>query len=139
MRLSRGYQIAFYTVFGALFLSGVAWLIAHENAAGSLSNRSQELATMLLAIHGGSAMLALVMIGGLISVHIRESWHLRKNRFSGILMGTTVAILVLTSFLLYYSGSDFIRDRASDVHIALGIGLPILVAFHIWLGRRFSR
>lgn len=138
MRLSRSYQVAFYTSFGALFLSGIAWLIAHEIAESQmrLSNSSQEIATVMLAIHGGSAMLTLVMIGMLISVHIQASWRLSKNRFSGSLMCTTAALLVLTSFLLYYSGSDSIRDIASDVHIALGIALPVLLAFHIWLGRR---
>jgi hypothetical protein len=45
-------------------------------------------------------------------------------------------VLVLTAFGLYYAGSDALRRWTSALHVAIGLGLPLLVAGHVVLGRR---
>ena len=42
----------------------------------------------------------------------------------------------VTAFALYYAGSDAVRVVAADIHIAAGLGLPVLIVTHIVLGRR---
>jgi 4-amino-4-deoxy-L-arabinose transferase-like glycosyltransferase len=49
------------------------------------------------------------------------------------------AVLILTAFGLYYLGAETLRPWASDVHIVAGFALPVLIALHIWLGRRQSK
>ena len=49
------------------------------------------------------------------------------------------AVLILTAFGLYYLGAETLRPWASCAHIVAGFALPVLVTFHIWLGRRRSK
>jgi uncharacterized protein (TIGR03382 family) len=46
------------------------------------------------------------------------------------------AVLIVTAFGLYYAGSETLRPWASDLHIAVGIALPLVLLVHVWLGRR---
>jgi hypothetical protein len=45
-------------------------------------------------------------------------------------------ILVTTAWGLYYAGSDLLRNFVADVHIAVGLALPVLAIGHVVLGRR---
>src|SRR5262249_276718 len=81
-------------------------------------------------------MLALVLLGALIPLHLQRSWRVGKNRISGSVMAATNAILVVTASGLYYAGSDELRTLVADVHIGVGLALPVLIVTHIVLGRR---
>ena len=37
-------------------------------------------------LHGGTAMLILMLLGALVPVHIERAWRARKNRATGIVM-----------------------------------------------------
>jgi hypothetical protein len=54
-------------------------------------------------------------------------------------MITFNAILIVTAFGLYYLGSEMLRPWISDVHIAVGLALPLLLFVHVILGRRGSK
>jgi cation transport ATPase len=95
-----------------------------------------ETATYLLRLHGAAAMAMLVLLGALLPLHVRVGWRRRRNRASGAVMLVSNAILVVTAFGLYYTGSETLRQWTSDLHLAIGLGLPVLLAGHIVLGRR---
>ncbi len=84
-------------------------------------------------------MLFLLLLGALIALHVRTSWPSRANRASGIIILATNAVLITTAFGLYYVGSDALRRWTSDIHIAVGLGFPILLALHVFLGKRSQR
>jgi hypothetical protein len=44
----------------------------------------------------------------------------------------------VTSFGLYYAGSETMRPWMSDIHTALGLLLPVLLFVHVFIGRRGS-
>jgi hypothetical protein len=81
-------------------------------------------------------MIALMLLGALIPVHLKRSWRAGRNRITGAAMAATNAILVVTAFGLYYAGSDDLRMWVADIHIAVGLSLPALIVSHIVLGRR---
>jgi small-conductance mechanosensitive channel len=85
-------------------------------------------------IHGGAAMLALVLLGALIPVHVLRGWRSRRNRLAGAAMVIANVLFVATAVGLYYTGSDTWRPWISDVHIA--VLLPVLIVIHVWTGRR---
>jgi hypothetical protein len=93
----------------------------------------------MLVVHGGMAMLALIMLGALIPIHIQRAWRGRLNRLTGIAMVTVNAVLVLTAFGLYYAGSDTLRGWVSDIHIAVGLAFPAVIFVHIVIGRARKR
>jgi hypothetical protein len=135
LRLEPGLRFWTYAVFATLAATGVIWLVADmlKNADDELW---QMIAADMLMLHGMTAMIALVLIGVMIPLHIQRSWRTGKNRVSGAVMIGANAVLVATAWGLYYAGSDLLRTFAIDIHIAVGLALPALAIAHVVLGRR---
>jgi hypothetical protein len=139
LRLDRRFRYGLYAAFTVLFLTGAVWLIADAEMDSPNGEFWQEFSAKMLVIHGGTAMLALVMLGALIPIHMQRAWRGRLNRLTGIAMATVNTVLVLTAFGLYYAGSDTLRAWTSDLHIAVGLAFPLLLVIHIFIGRRTKR
>lgn len=134
----------FYAVCAVLFVSGAAWIWAGGVLAGGLnpaavSARVADLLALLLEVHGGAAMLFLILLGAFATQHVQVLWRGGRNRPSGAVMLTLNAVLIMTAYGLYYSGSDVVRNWVSDLHIVAGLALPIVIAHHVWSGRRRRR
>ena len=99
----------------------------------------QQVVVYMLMVHGGAAMVTLLLLGALIPLHMRRAWRSRTNRVSGSLMVTLNAVLIVTAFGLYYHGSEIVRPWMSWIHIAAGISLALWLPVHIVLGRRKLR
>ena len=136
MRLEPSLRFWNYAVFAMLSLTGVMWLVADMLKTSDSEDPWQAIAADVLMLHGITAMIALVLLGAVLAVHVRHSWRAGKNRLSGGVMVGANAALVTTAWGLYYAGSDLLRTFAADVHIVVGIALPALVATHVVLGRR---
>ncbi len=138
VQLSPRHKRWFYAVTFVLFFSGAAWALL-----GWLAQRDESHAEMFrliksrsLALHGAAAMAFLVAMGILTPTHIRRAWQARRNRANGATFVAVVGILVLTGYGLYYFGEEQLRAITSWTHLALGFASPVLLAFHIWQGRR---
>jgi hypothetical protein len=139
LRLDPRFRFALYAAFSVLLGTGGGWLLADrmKDAAGA-GEGWQAAATYLLMLHGGAAMIALMLLGALVPLHVQRGWRNRINRYTGTGMVSANAILVLTAFGLYYLGSDTLRLWASRLHIGIGLLLPILFIVHLVIGRRRS-
>jgi len=136
LRLDAWFRFALYGAFALLVVTGAVWLVADQLKDSPEGELWQRISASMLMIHGGVAMLTLLMLGALFPLHIRLGWRSRRNRITGPAMIAFNAVLIVTAFGLYYSGSDTVRPWASDVHIGLGFALPALFVVHILLGRR---
>ena len=108
-------------LYAALFIlltTGIAWELL-------------PWATWLMKIHGGAAMVALVLVGTLIAHHIPAGWASFKNRWSGVLLLTALGWLVASGYLLYYAGSEALRLFASQSHLWMGVAGSVAVALHL--------
>ena len=132
--LNRILRLALYAVLAVLFVSGAAWL-GIDTDDPALPDVWRAAATVLLQVHGAGAMIFLLLLGALIPLHMQGNWSRSRPRCSGAVVLSLNAILIVTAYALYYA-SDGLRAWASDFHIAAGFGLPALVIFHIWHGRR---
>jgi hypothetical protein len=123
-----------------LVASGAAWLVADRLKDAPDNDAARELwqqaAAWLLMVHGGCAMVALMMLGALIPVHAMRAWRVRRNRLTGTAMASVNAALVASGFGLYYFGSETLRPLASEVHIVIGFVLPVLIVVHVLTGMR---
>jgi hypothetical protein len=128
-----------YVAFAVLVLTGIGWLIADQRKDTVNAELWQGVAALLLMLHGGGAMLTLLLLGALVPLHVQRAWRGRKNRATGATMGALNVLLVVTAFGLYYAGSDVVRPWISDLHIVVGTILPALFAIHVLLGRRMAR
>ncbi|HKW54676.1 MAG TPA: hypothetical protein VJO12_13365, partial [Stellaceae bacterium] len=132
MRLEPRFRAVLYVVVAVLFGTGAAWLaIDRSKDVGPTADAWQNVSAWLLMLHGGAAMLFLLLLGALVALHVRIGWRLGNNRVSGSIMLTLNAVLVVTAFGLYYAGSETLRRWTSDIHIAIGLGLPALLATSI--------
>jgi hypothetical protein len=139
LRLKPSFRYAVYAVVAVLTLTGAVWFVADWQKDLSTDEIWQQIAANMLMLHGGAAMLALLLLGALIPIHVLRAWRARKNRISGSLMATLNAALILTAFGLYYLGSETLRPWISWTHIAAGLVLALWLPLHVWLGRRQLR
>jgi hypothetical protein len=133
IRLSRWHRYAFYGVIAALLFSGAIWawinyLEAPESGAVTKA--------LMMKIHGAAAIAILVLIGMLLTTHVKLAWRARRNRGSGVSQLTIFGLLTITGYALYYAGGENFRTWNSRIHLAIGLILPFLLVIHIWLGRR---
>jgi MFS family permease len=135
IRLKRLQRYFLYGVLALLLLSGVAWAYWNYFVA-SPSDFETSAKAWAMKIHGAAAMAVLVLIGMLLSRHVRFAWRARRNRANGSVFLGAFAILTMTGYGLYYAGGERLRAWTSWIHLAVGLALPILLLIHIFLGRR---
>jgi len=136
VRLDRWFRFTLYGAFALLVLTGAVWLVADAFKDSPEGELWQRISASMLMIHGGVAMVTLLLLGALFPLHMRLGWRSRRNRITGPAMVTLNAVLIVTAFSLYYSGSDALRPFMSNLHLALGFALPALFVVHVLLGRR---
>ena len=139
MRLKPSFRFAIYAAFAALLLTGVGWLVADWQKEISSDEIWQQSIAYLLMVHGGTAMVTLLLLGALVPLHMMRAWRSRKNRISGSVMVTFNAVLIVTAFGLYYLGSETLRPWMSWIHIGAGFALSLWFPLHIYWGRRQLR
>jgi hypothetical protein len=119
-----------------LVATGAVWLAADQLKDSVEGELWQRVSASMLMVHGGLAMITLLLLGALFPLHVRLGWRSRRNRLTGPAMLTFNAVLIATAFGLYYSGSDTVRPWMSDIHLVLGFALPLLFVLHVLRGRR---
>src|SRR5205809_4415189 len=138
IRLKRLQKYFLYAVLALLFLSGVAWAYWNYLTAspGDFETSAKALA---MKIHGAGAMAVLVLIGMLLSGHVKFAWRARRNRANGSVFLSAFAVLTITGYGLYYAGGERLRAWTSWIHLAVGLALPIVLLIHFFLVRRTRR
>lgn len=137
MRLGKWHQGYLYIVGMVLALSGALWLLFHHfvRMPGQFGESPHSLETWWLSIHGLSAAAFLIGFGSVLPGHVRRAWVARRNRLSGASFFSLLAGLIATGYGLYYLGEDSVRAYVSAVHWLIGLGMPVLMGWHIWVGR----
>lgn len=137
IRLGLQHQSWLYVCFGVLLVTGALWLGFHYfgRMATAIGDTPHPAEAWWMRIHGFAAMLALILFGSLMPVHIRKAWHLRKSRRSGGVLAGALAILALTGYALYYLVNEDLRGWASVAHWAIGLALVPASLVHILVGR----
>jgi len=134
MRLALSLRYSLYAATTVVFASGALWLaVRYLPALRPLGNGP---AVAALRVHGGAAMVLLVLIGSAVSLHVPAGWRERKNLATGILLGSALILLTATGYCLYYLGDEAARAFSSVSHWLLGLALPAALACHIKLGLR---
>ena len=133
MRLPASLRSGLYLTGVAVLASGVVWLMVHDAA------RPERVDAAAMEIHGGSAMVLLVLIGAASALHAPAAWREGKNRWSGATLAAALTLLVLTGFLLYYLGDERARSVVSMVHWTVGLAAAALLGVHVWLGLRAAK
>jgi hypothetical protein len=132
LQLSRRHRWSIYVMGLALLFTGIAWAWLHPNVNGPW----REIKPWLMKTHGFAALGFVLLLGTLLPVHVRHSWHARRNRANGAFFLSAVGTLTFTGYLLYYLGNEKLRALCSNLHFWLGAAIPLLLIWHIWSGHR---
>ncbi len=136
MRLDFRFRYALYAAFSTLFISGALWLAADSLKDAADGEGWQAISANLLMVHGGAAMVTLMLFGAMVPIHLLRAWRAKRNRWTGGVMAVLNAILIVTAFGLYYLGGEEVRPWMSNIHLGAGFSLPLLLFIHILRGRR---
>lgn len=136
MRLDHRFRSALFAVFTLMLATGILWLGADWLKGVAGDDYWQATAAWLLMLHGGGAMVTLLLLGALMPLHAHRAWRGKKNRVTGAGMVTLNTVLIATSFGLYYMGGEGVRSWMSTIHTAAGCCLPFGLLVHIANGRR---
>ena len=123
-----------YGVLALLFFSGAAWAYWND-LVSSPGDFKMGAKAWAMKIHAAAAVAILVLVGMLLTGHVRFAWRARRNRGNGSLSLGTFGILTITGYGLYYAGCESLRAWTSWIHLAVGLALPVLLLLHIWLGK----
>ncbi len=135
IRLKHLQRYFLYAVVALLFFSGLAWTYWNYLAV-SPGDFETSAKSWAMKIHSAAAMAILVLIGMLLSGHVRFAWRADRNRANGSIFLSAFAVLTITGYGLYYAGSERLRAWTSWLHLVVGLALPILLLIHIFLGKR---
>jgi hypothetical protein len=136
-RLSTRHRRWLYVFASLLWLSGLAWLIAHYALRSSDPlGGAHPSEPWWLRMHGAAVIGFLVAFGALLPGHIRRGWRQGLNRASGLAMITVAAILTLSGYGLYYVVSDEWRGWTSLIHWTIGLSSALVLALHVFRGKR---
>ena len=140
LRMERWQRRTVYGVIAALTISGVLWLWAHYflHQNGEFGPVIHPLEIISIKLHGLCAMLTLFFVGSILNGHIRRALKYRHNLTTGWGMVAAMLWLTISGYALYYLVNEGNRSLASWLHVAPGLGLPLLVAWHIRRGRSRS-
>lgn len=122
----------------ALVATGVAWLLCRYflRADGDMADLPHAWEPFWMKVHGGAAMLSLIVVGSLLPWHAWRAWQVGRNRGTGLIMASTVLLLALSGWALYYVGSEDWRPVIGAAHWIVGLlGVPALV-WHVVAARR---
>jgi hypothetical protein len=132
-RLAASLRYSLHAATAIVFASGALWLTARYLPTSR--PLPEGLAAASMRVHGGAAMVLLVLIGWTASLHAPSAWRERKNLVSGISLSTALVLLAATGYCLYYLGDESWRAISSLAHWMLGLALPAALGCHVWLGR----
>ena len=135
-RLVR-WQIWLLTISGTLlWLSGAGWLLLHYygQVQGEFGVETNPLEPWFLRVHGLVLIPALIGFGTLMVVHIPKGWKDKSQRVAGVALTVVMSALILSGYLLYYLGIEWLRDWTSVIHWGIGLVLPAVFVWH-YLGR----
>jgi hypothetical protein len=137
IRLVSWHKALTWSVLLALVASGAVWLVCHHLLSADAA-QPHPAEAWSLRVHGGLAMLMLLITGSLLPRHVAPAWVRRRNRASGAAVLVLLTLLTATGWFLYYSGAPSVRDVASLLHWISGLAAPALLLGHVALGKRRS-
>lgn len=138
LHFPRVWKAALYAVILTSWLTGSLWFYLHRWVLieGEFGEEHSAWEPVLLKIHGASAMLMTIYFGYLLASHVPTGLRSRRNQLLGWLLLGSVALLIATSYGLYYIGGESFRSVVSWSHLSIGLCLPLVLGMHIAVGHR---
>lgn len=134
IRLSKLHRWSLYFVWLILCVTGLYFAYTQDWQMMDPS----DLSVQTLKIHGIFAALMLILVGSLLSTHIKLSLHRKRNLTTGMSLLSLMVILSTTGTGLYYSPEEW-HESVKWAHIWIGLISILSLPLHIVIGRYFKK
>jgi hypothetical protein len=136
--MSMRRRLAVYVILGALWLSGLVWLVLDQffESRGPFGMIPSPWRPPVLLVHGVLAILSMYLLGWVTVRHVIRLWPGRLRRLSGGALAALLALLALSGFALFFVSDDRWQHLAAVVHEVLGLGITLLAIQHWFFARR---
>ena len=137
-RMPARKRLAIYLVFGALWLSGCAWLVLDRffGSRGQFGLMPHPWEPAVLLVHGIVAILSMYLLGWVTARHVLQWWPGGLRRVSGGTLSAFILFLALSGFALFFAGDDRWQHLAAITHDGLGLGITVFAVQHWFFARR---
>ena len=132
MRFSTVHRWLLFLAFAGIAVTGLAWAgLDLVNGFGPSPGAAVQSAKSWLGrVHGAFAMLALAAFGSALAIHVPAGWSASARRVSGLVLVIATSVLAATGYLLYYAGSETLRDWSTGLHLGAGAAVCAAFAWH---------
>lgn len=113
-------------VSGVLYWTYDHYMLRHTDIGIS----ENPLQVWWLYLHAGTATAAIWLLGYMSAIHVQRNWGGGQRRNSGLLFVSTVGVLVVTGYLLYYVDADRPEALISSIHWIVGLCAPAAFLLH---------
>lgn len=87
-----------------------------------------------MRVHGVLAVGGVFLLGWIVGGHTIERWGSARNRFSGLALTGSAALLLASGYALYYT-TGTLHEVASRAHEWLGVASLLAALAHWWRNR----
>lgn len=120
--MSRSLRTSTLLVCALLAVSGCIWMVLHyffqvDTAFGRGPNPWEPFT---IRIHGVIAVATVFMLGWITSRHIIETWQVKWNHISGIVLSLVCLLQILTGYALYYLADAQLQSAVAVIHQVIG-------------------
>jgi MFS family permease len=138
MHMSTRLRRSLYALLALSWVSGVVYFVLSRwmQVDGEFGLQKNPWQFPLLKVHGAAAFLMLMAIGAMLVNHVPASWRTHRSRGFGLTLVVGVSLMVISAWCLYYAADEYWRPILGNIHAAIGFALPLILAIHIWRGRR---
>jgi hypothetical protein len=129
-----------YTVLGALWLTGCAWLYLDQFAAtrGPFGITPHPWAAPLLRLHGIVAVASLYFLGWMTARHVARWWPAKRRRLSGGTLVGCLTLLTVSGFALFFLTDEGWQRGMARLHDIVGLAVTAFGLQHGFFWRRDS-
>ncbi len=138
LRLRTSVRRTLYAVLAMSWTTGLVFYALRRwfQIDGDFGLETHPWQQPVLQIHGAAAFTMLMLIGAMLLNHVPAGWRSGRSRVHGIVLASSMSLMVISAWCLYYLGAEDVRVWIGNVHLLVGMTLPIQIGLHVWLGRR---
>lgn len=84
-------------------------------------------------IHGAAAFAMMIIYGYILAAHVPSGWKQRRQRKLGLLLLALQFLLIISGYIIYYTGNENLFYLTATTHIITGLTFPLILIAHITL------
>ena len=134
VRLPKIIKNSIYGLFLISLVTGYTFFILNQFIVieGPFGPQKHPLQKYFLMTHGASAFLIMTFFGAMLAAHVPKTWHLGKNKITGVFLIAVIASQMITAYCLYYLVLGDYRIYLIYAHLITGSLLPIVLLAHLY-------